>query len=128
MRLRDVADVSIVSTPTVIRHEAIAPYVDVVANVAGRDLRSVHQDIENRLQKVVFPLEYHPEILGEYAERIDAQKGIFGVTVASTIGIFLLLQACFRSWRLAVVVFLTLPAAMIGGVLATLASGGIISD
>jgi Cu/Ag efflux pump CusA len=37
VRLRDVADVSVVSTPTVIKHERIAPYVDVVANVSGRD-------------------------------------------------------------------------------------------
>ena len=123
VRLGDVAEVSIVSTPTVIRHEAIAPYVDVVANVVGRDLKSVNQDVENRLQKVTFPLEYHPEILGEYAERVDAQKGIIAEAVAAVIGIFLLLQACFRSWRLALVVFLTLPVAIIGGVLATLLSG-----
>lgn len=127
VRLGDVAEVSIVSTPTVIRHEAIAPYVDVVANVVGRDLKSVNQDVENRLQKVTFPLEYHPEILGEYAERVEAQKGIIAEAVAAVIGIFLLLQACFRSWRLALVVFLTLPVAIIGGVLATLASGGMIS-
>jgi len=43
------------------------------------------------------------------------------------IGIFLLLQACFGSWRLALINFLALPAAIAGGVLAALASGGAIS-
>ena len=127
VRLGDVADVRIVPTPTVIRHERISPYVDVVANVEGRDLGSVNRDIESRLQKVAFPLEYHPEILGEYAERQGAQRRMLGVAAAALIGIFLLLQACFRSWRLALIAFLALPASLVGGVLAAFASGGGIS-
>jgi Cu/Ag efflux pump CusA len=127
VRLADVADVSIVSTPTLIRHESIAPYVDVVANVAGRDLGSVAKEINDRLEKIQFPLEYHPKLLGEYTERLDAQQRVFGITAAVVIGIFLLLQACFRSWRLAVIAFLALPASIVGGVLAAFISGGGIS-
>ncbi len=126
-RLGDVADVSIVPTPTVIRHERIAPYVDVVANVAGRDAGSVADEIEDRLEKIQFPLEYHPELLGEYAEREKAQERIAGVAAAALIGIFLLLQACFGSWRLALIAFLALPASIVGGVLAAFATGGAIS-
>ncbi len=127
VRLGDVADVSIVSTPTVIRHERIAPYVDVVANVVGRDPGSVSSEVRSRLQKVAFPLEYHPEVLGEYAERLDAQQRTLGVAAAVLVGIFLLLQACLRSWRLAGIVFLALPASIAGGVLAALLGGGVIS-
>jgi Cu/Ag efflux pump CusA len=127
VRLGDVADVSIVPTPTVIKHESISPYVDVVANVDGRDLGSVYREVERRLQGVQFPLEYHPELLGEYVERKDAQQRILAVAAAALIGIFLLLQACFQSWRLALIAFLALPAAIAGGVLAGLASGGVIS-
>ena len=94
---------SIVSTPTVIEHERIAPYVDVVANVAGRDPGSVADEVEDRLEKIQFPLEYHPELLGEYAERESAQQRMLGVAAAALIGIFLLLQACFGSWRLALI-------------------------
>ena len=49
VRLSDVADVSIAPTPTVLRHESLAPYVDVVANVAGRDLGSVVEEVDDRL-------------------------------------------------------------------------------
>lgn len=126
-RLGDVADVTMVSSPMVIRHESIAPYVDVVANVAGRDPGSVVDDVEDELEKIQFPLEYHPELLGEYTERLGAQKRILSVAVAAMLGIFLLLQACFRSWHLALIAFLALPASIIGGVLAVLASGGDIS-
>ena len=76
---------------------------------------------------IQFPLEYHPELLGEYAERQVAQRRMLGVAVAAMIGIFLLLQACFRSWRLALIAFLALPASIAGGVLAALVSGGTIS-
>jgi CzcA family heavy metal efflux pump len=126
-RLGDVADVNMVSTPMVIRHEAIAPYVDVVANVAGRDPGSVIDEVEDKLEKIKFPLEHHPELLGEYAERESAERHMLGVAAAALIGIFLLLQAGFRSWRLALIAFLAIPAAIAGGVLGALAGGGVIS-
>ena len=126
-RLGDVADVKMVSTPKVIRHEAIAPYVDVAANVAGRDPGSVIDEVEDTLEKIQFPLEHHPELLGEYTERESAQRRMLGVAAAAAIGIFLLLQACLRSWRLALIAFLAIPAALAGGVLGALAGGGVIS-
>jgi len=127
VRLDEIADVSIVSVPTVIKHFGVAPYIDVVANVDGRDLGSISRDVESRLQTVEFPLEYYPELLGEFVERQDAQKRILGVAIAALIGIFLLLQACFRSWLLALIAFLALPASAAGGVLAVLISGGVVS-
>ncbi|MFZ2652665.1 MAG: efflux RND transporter permease subunit [Burkholderiaceae bacterium] len=126
-RLGDVAKLQMVSTPSVIRHEAIAPYVDVVASVAGRDFGSVMDEVEDRLDKIKFPLEYHPEILGEYAERQSVQRRMLGVGIACLIGIFLLLQACFRSWAQAAVGFLAIPVAAAGGVLAVALSGGVMS-
>jgi CzcA family heavy metal efflux pump len=127
VRLDEIADVSIVSVPTVIKHFGVAPYIDVVANVDGRDLGSISRDVESRLQTVEFPLEYYPELLGEFVERQEAQKRILGVAIAALIGIFLLLQACFRSWWLALIAFLALPASAAGGVLAVLISGGVVT-
>jgi Cu/Ag efflux pump CusA len=126
-RLGDVADVSIVPKPTVIRHERIAPYVDVVANVAGRNPAAVVDEVEDKLEAISFPLEYHPEILGEYTERQSAERHMLGVAIAALVGIFLLLQACFQSWRLALVGFLALPVALAGGMLGVLAGGATVS-
>ncbi|MDQ3870985.1 MAG: efflux RND transporter permease subunit [Chloroflexota bacterium] len=127
VRLGDVADVRITPTPTVIQHEAIAPRVDVVANVRGRDVGAVVADVQRQLQGIQFPLEYHPEVLGEYAERQGAQNRMLSLAIAAAIAIFLLLHAAFRSWRLATLSFLTLPAALVGGVLALFLTGGAIS-
>jgi Cu/Ag efflux pump CusA len=123
VRLADVANVSIVPTPTVIKHERIAPYVDVTANVSGSDLSAIDRELQTRLAKVEFPLEYHPEVLGEYAERLAVQRRMLGSAIAVLIGIFLLLQACFGSWRLAALGFAVLPVSIAGGVVAALVSG-----
>ncbi|MFL5760432.1 MAG: efflux RND transporter permease subunit, partial [Thermomicrobiales bacterium] len=128
VRLGDVADVRIAPTPNVIKHDAVHRYIDVTANVRGRDLGTVANDIEDRLQSVTFPLEYHAEVLGGYADRQSDQRTLLAVALTAAAGIFLLLQACFGSWRLASVSFLTLPSALAGGVLAVLATyGGDVS-
>ena len=123
VRLAGIADVGIKPTPAVIQREAISNFVDVTAGLQGPDLASVSREIERRLQEVRFPLEYHPELLGEYSERQSAQSRALIVAAIAAIGIFLLLQACFESWLLAAVVLAALPAALMGGVLAAYAAG-----
>jgi CzcA family heavy metal efflux pump len=127
VRLGEVASVELVPTPNAIKHENTFRRIDVHANVRDRDLGSVAEDVEERLESVAFPLGYHPQILGEYKERQTAQQNLLVASIVVAFGIFLLLQASFRNWRLACLVFLALPTAMVGGVLAALASGGILS-
>ena len=97
-------------------------YVDVVAEVQGRDLGAVAADITSRLQQVQFPLEYHARVLGEYAAPQAARTRLLVFVIAAAIGVFFLLQAAFGSWRLAALSCLTLPAALVGGLLAALAT------
>jgi Cu/Ag efflux pump CusA len=127
VRLADVADVRIAPMPNAIKREAVSRRIDVGANVRGRDLGSVVSDVKRRLAEIQFPREYHPELIGEYAEREAAQARMFWFTIAVAIGILFLLQASFGSWRLATLAYLLLPAALVGGVLAAFASGGVIS-
>ena len=122
-----VADVRIVPKPAVIRHESVDSYVDVTANVSGRDVGAVAGDVETALDQVAFPLEYHAEILGGFEEQAAARSRVIAVVVAGLIAIFLLLQAAFASWRLAILSFLTLPMALGGAALAAVATGGEIT-
>jgi len=121
VRLGDVADVRIVSAPTVIRRESVARVVDVAFNVSGRNAGDVMAEVDRAVRNVEFPLEYHAELLGQLMEERNAAQRTFGYAIASAIGILLLLQAAFRSWRLALMLLLTLPAALAGGALAALA-------
>jgi CzcA family heavy metal efflux pump len=127
VRLGDVANVSILPTPNLIEREHNSRRIDVSLNAHGRDLGAVVRDVKQRLSGVKFPLGYHAEMLGEYEERQAAQSQLLGFGIAAAIGVFLLLQAAFGSWRLAALVFLTLPSALVGGVLAAFATGGVIS-
>jgi Cu/Ag efflux pump CusA len=127
IQLSDVADVRVVPNLMSVKHDAVSRYIDVTANVANRDMSSVVRDIETGLAAVSFPREYHAELLGEFAERQGAQQRLLGFGIAAAIGIFLLLQAAFASWRLATVVFLTLPSALVGGVLAAYLGDRVIS-
>jgi CzcA family heavy metal efflux pump len=127
VRLEDIADVRILPTPNVIKRQDGTRRIDVSGNVRGRDLGSVVADVKERLQKVHFPLEYNPEVVGEYAEREAAQSRLLWHAVLAAIVIFFLLQACFGSWRLAVVAYIALPSALVGGVFATLMADGVVS-
>jgi CzcA family heavy metal efflux pump len=128
VRLKDVADVTVEPVPNVIYHDNLFRSLDVGANIDGtRDLGSIVSDLEGRLDDYEWPAEYHAEFLGEYTERKEASNRLNIGAIAAAIGILLLLQASFGSWRLATLSFLTLPVALIGGVLAAYLTGGVIS-
>jgi Cu/Ag efflux pump CusA len=127
VQLQEVADVFVAGTPNVVTHENHKRRLDVRANVRGRDLGSIVGDVEARLQQVRFPLGYYPELVGEYQERQAAQSRLLGFSIIAVIGTFLLLLTSFGSPRLATLSFLTLPSALVGGVLAAYMGGGVIS-
>ena len=123
VRLSEVADVRSVSRPTAILHESVERYIDVKAGIVGRGANAVLSDVESSLRQVEFPFEYHAAVLGGPSEQGAARTKVISVAAAAAIGVFLLLQAAFGSWRLGVLAFLTLPMAVAGGVLAGLIGG-----
>src|SRR5262249_41776514 len=125
--LGQVARVEVKPLPNVIHHEGTARVIDVLAGVEGRDLGSVVQEIEDRVESIDFPLGYRFQVLGEYKERQDAQRRLLLFGIGAAIAIFLLLQASFPSFRLAGLSFVTLPMALVGSALAAWIGGGILS-
>ncbi|MEO8351946.1 MAG: efflux RND transporter permease subunit [Chthoniobacteraceae bacterium] len=127
VRLGEVADIAIVPTPNEIKREGASRRIDVTCNVGERDLGAVARDLEARLATVNFPPAHHPELLGEYKERQDSSRRLSWLTMAAMGGILVLLFADFKSLRLTLLVALTLPFALIGGVLAAWLNGGVLS-
>src|SRR3954471_851151 len=122
VRLGSIADVGISQAPVDIRHDSTARYIDVSANVSGRDISSVRDDVQSKLKDVSFPLEYHAEVVGgSNAHTSHSRFASFVVAVA--LGILLLLQAAFRNWRLAILLLTLLPLAVAGGVIVALIAG-----
>ncbi len=127
VRLADVADVRIVPSPNVIEREGQSRKIDVSANVRGRDLGSVSEDVETALEGITFPLGYHAEVIGEFAEREAAQSNLIVAGSVAIIAIFFLLYTSFGNWRMAILTFVTLPWALVGGILAAYFSNGVLS-
>jgi Cu/Ag efflux pump CusA len=123
VRLDKVADVRVRPTPTVIEREASQRRLDVSANVDGRSIGDVRKDVRDRIRKLQFPLEYHAEVVGAASGDEANLSSVLGIIVAAAIGIFLLLQAALRSWRIAGLTFLLLPISVAGGLLASLIDG-----
>ena len=127
VRIGDVARVGVSPAPNVIERENDSRRIDVSAGVSGRDLGSVVADVRRALSKVTFPQGYHAEMLGEYRERQSAQTRLLETSVIAGLAILLLLQAAFRSWPLATLIFLTLPMALVGGAFGAFIGGGVVS-
>ena len=127
VRLGDVADVRIAPAQSVIYRENASRRIDVGANVKGADLGAVMTEVNSRLEKINLPLGYHVEVLGEYAERQAAQNRLLIFAIAAIIGVFAILLESFGNGRLAVLGFLTLPSALVGGLLAAYFNGDVIS-
>ena len=123
VRLKEVADVRVASSPTVIEREGVSPYLDVDFAVQGRVLRPWWA-MSKRPSRVFHSRgEYHAVVVGEAAAQQATRQRVLFSAIIALLGIFLLLQASFRSWGLALAMLLALPAALAGGVLAALLGG-----
>ncbi|MCB5275697.1 Cobalt-zinc-cadmium resistance protein CzcA [Arthrobacter sp. SO5] len=118
VQLGEVAAVRMVPNEVVIMHDDTSRRIDVVADVSGRPLADIERDIQAAIKQIQFPLEYHAEIPTKYSELQAADTLVLWLGAAALIGVFLLLQTAVRSWKLAVAVFLALPAALAGAALA----------
>ncbi|MGM9470696.1 efflux RND transporter permease subunit [Pseudarthrobacter sp. YS3] len=127
IRMADVATVSIKPTPNVIERSEGSRRIDVSANVKEGDLAKVVEKLKSGMTAIEFPVGYSAVVLGEYVERQAAAQRLSLFSIAAVIMVYLLLQAAFKSWRLATLAILTLPVALVGGVIAAHLSGGILS-
>jgi Cu/Ag efflux pump CusA len=127
VRLGDIAAVRMASDPYRVTRDGNSRYLDVSTDVKGRDLGAVANDIRKRLGAMAMPTGMHYALLGEYKERQSAQRTLLTTAIAAGVAILLLLQLSFGSWRLAALLFVTLPMALVGGVIAIAMGGGVIT-
>ena len=126
--LSDVADIFSSAGPNTISRENVQRKLVVSANAQGRDLRSVVNDMRQSIEtNVKLPDGYRVEYGGQFESEASASRLLLGLSVVSIVVILLLLYLQFRSWKQSVVVLLNLPLALIGGVLALVVTGGVVS-
>lgn len=126
--LGNIAEITSSTGPNTINRENVSRKIVISANVAGRDLRGVVNDIQKTVnEKITLPEGYHIDYGGQFESEQAASRTLLITSIFSIMVIFLLLFAQFRSVTESVVILLNLPLALIGGVFAIYFTGGIIS-
>ncbi|MBV2234741.1 MAG: CusA/CzcA family heavy metal efflux RND transporter [Sterolibacterium sp.] len=126
--LSALADVQNDRGPYLINRENSQRKMVVMANVAGRDLKSVVEEMQLKIgNEISLPSGYHIEFGGQFESARNAARilALLGLIVMA--GIFLLLFIAFHTTRDALLVMLNLPLSLIGGVVGVYLTGGVIT-
>jgi CzcA family heavy metal efflux pump len=126
--LRELADVFLADSRSVIVHENAQRRQQVTCNVAGRDSASFLKELKRR---VVAEAKLPPGVYPTYGGSAEAQRGtrreLLVHSTLAGVGILLLLAVVLRSGRNVLLVLANLPFALVGGALAVFAGGGLLS-
>lgn len=126
--LEEVAEIVSVTGPSSISRENVQRKVVVSANVAGRDLRSVVQDIQQAVNaNIELPEGYRIEYGGQFESEARASQTLMITSLLAILIIFLLLFQEFKNFKLAGIVLINLPLALIGGVFSIYFTSGVLS-
>ncbi len=126
--LSQVAEITSSSGPYSISRENVQRKIVISANVSGRDLRSVVNDIREEINnELILPEGFRIEYGGQFESEAKASRILLLTSLGAILIIFLILFQEFRNTRIAGIVLLNLPLAIIGGVAAIWISSGVIS-
>lgn len=126
--LGDIANVTSTAGPNTINRESAERKIVVSCNVAGRDMRSVVDEIQSRVAaSVKLPEGCRVEYGGQFESERAASRTLWATSGAALLIVLALLFVQFRDMRQSLVVMLNLPLALIGGVLTVWMCGGVLS-
>ena len=126
--LNSVATVRRETTPNVINREQVERKIVVMCNVAGRDVGSVVDDIQEQVTPIIAAQPgYRVEFSGQFESATEARARLSFLSVIVFIGIVFLLKVAFGSMRDAAIFMVNLPLALIGGLIGVYITGGVLS-
>ncbi len=126
--LGELAEVRFDRGPNVISRENVQRKIVVQANVHDRDVGSVVEDIRATVgSQVALPPGYYVEYGGQFESGQAAARSIGLMSLASIAAIFLILFQEFGRARIALLIMVNLPLALVGGLVATVFLGGVLN-
>ena len=126
--LNQLAEISTSMGPNTISRENVKRKIVISANIAERDLRSVVNEIQDRVKtSIELPEGYHIEYGGQFESEQAASRTLAITSLMSIIVIFLLLYTQFKNAKEAGAILLNLPLALIGGIFVLTFTTGEIS-
>jgi Cu/Ag efflux pump CusA len=126
--LAQVAKIQEATGPNTINRENVSRLLVVSANVSGRDLRSVVNEIQAKVkQQVQLPSGYFIQYAGQFeAEERSTQSILFYSAIAFVV-ITVIMFISVKSIPSTAMIMINLPLALVGGVIAVVLTGGILS-
>ena len=114
-----VASVEVATGPAQISREKLQRRISVQANVRGRDVQSFVRDAQAAVQaQVPLPPRYSLQWSGQFQNLQEATGRLSVVVPAAMAAILILLVVMFGDIRLAGLIFLNVPVAATGGIVA----------
>ncbi|HEX6948854.1 MAG TPA: CusA/CzcA family heavy metal efflux RND transporter [Nitrospira sp.] len=121
--LKQVATIATQTGAFIIYRENNERYIPIKFSVRDRDLESTVEEAQALLAKTVtLPERYRMEWAGQYDQLKDEQKRLAKIVPLSLLLILLLLYITFDSLKNALLVLSAVPFALIGGVIALVAT------
>ncbi len=128
VRLADVADVARTTGRSLIMHVGTRRVQTVTANVSGGDTEGVTRGVEDRLSGgIELPPGVYAEVGGTGTAQREARRELLLNSLLAGAGIIMLLWIAFGETSRLGLVLANLPFALVGGVLAVSATGGVLS-
>ena len=126
--LGQLADVVESVGPNIINREKVSRRIVVQANAKKQDIsKSVEKAQKLISEKLKLPEGYTLEFEGDYKQQQEANKKLFLLSILVLAAIYMLLSLAFKSFKVATIIMINLPLALIGGVLAISMFGGVLS-
>src|SRR5581483_3894353 len=124
--LRQVADVFLSDGRFMVAHEGGMRRQLVTCNVRGRDVSSFVEEVEGKLRQLNLPEGVFYSLAGEHEARREAQGELLFWSALACVAILMLLWLAYGSFGRVLLILVNLPFALVGGVLAVWATGGVL--
>lgn len=125
--LSQVAKIEYGTGPSTINRENVSRLIVVSANVSGRDLGSVIEEVRSRVKQIPLPGGYYIQYGGQFQAQEQATQTLIISGAIALIVIAILIYFAIKSIPATLMIMVNLPLALIGGVISVALSGGIIS-
>jgi len=126
--LNFLAEIKEVTGPRHINRENNNRYVTIQCNIRGRDIGSFVNEAQKKIEgKVELPPGYRITWGGQFELQQQANKRLMLIIPITLIAIGLILFTVFYSFKNVLVIFLNIPLALMGGVIALKISGQYLS-
>ncbi|KAA3657971.1 MAG: AcrB/AcrD/AcrF family protein, partial [Calditrichaeota bacterium] len=123
-----IADIVVDKGPNYISRENVKRKIVVQANVSGRDVNSVVEEIKQKIdENLALPQGYFINYGGQFESAEQATKTVTLLSLLSIMAILVALYMEFRSFRQSFLIMVNLPLALVGGVVAIFITDGILS-